>query len=347
MVDAVPALTAGCAVIIKPSEITPRFVEPLQQAARACRDFGDVLQVLTGDGKTGAAVVQNVDCICFTGSVPTGRRVAVQAAGRLIPAFLELGGKDPLLILPGANLTHAVEAALRGSVLATGQACQSIERVYVHRSLYTRFVADLVARAQAVRLNWPDIACGDIGPIICERQAQILKEQLADAVAKNATILSGGSIEDHGGGLWLRPTVLVGVTHEMKVMTEETFGPIVPVMAFDTVEEAIALANFGPYGLSAAVFAVSLEAAEIVASRLEAGAVSLNDAALTATFYEAGKQSFKSSGLGPSRMGSEGLSRFFRRQALIANTAAPASLAAYAEDIAPQDPLLVIPPLQR
>ena len=171
--------------------------------ARACGDFGDVLQVLTGDGKTGAAVVQNVDCICFTGSVPTGRRVAVQEAGRLIPAFLELGGKDPLLILPGANLTHAVEAALRGSVLATGQACQSIERVYVHRSLYTRIGADQFDAGPSSPACWPDMACPTANAV--EQQAQITQRAACGCRCQEfATILSSPSVGNHAGGLWLQ-----------------------------------------------------------------------------------------------------------------------------------------------
>ena len=148
-------------------------------------------------------------------------------------------------------------------------------------------------------------------------------------------MLCGGEVEHHGGGLWLRPTVLIQVDHDMAVMNEESFGPLMPVMPFDSVDEAVALANHGCFGLSAAVFAASLEAAEAVALRLEAGAVSLNDAALTALFYEAPKQAFKSSGLGPSRMGDEGLLRFFRRKALIANTRAPAGLGDFAEDPPP------------
>ena len=144
-------------------------------------------------------------------------------------------------------------------------------------------------------------------------------------------MLTGGEIEHHGGGLWLRPTVLADATHEMAVMCEETFGPIMPVMAFDTIDEAVTLANFGDYGLSAAVFAGTLDQAEAVGRQLEAGAISLNDAALTAVFYEAAKQSFKASGIGPSRMGADGLARFFRRQALIANTGQPLPLSAFRE----------------
>jgi acyl-CoA reductase-like NAD-dependent aldehyde dehydrogenase len=330
-IDTIPALLAGCAVIIKPSEVTPRFAAPLRRAI-ADAELSDVLAIVDGDGGVGADLIGAVDAVCFTGSVATGRKVASACADRLIPAFLELGGKDPLIVLPSANLDAAVTAALRGSVLATGQACQSIERIYVHRSIHDVFVERLTHAARACRFNWPDITIGDIGPIIFDRQADVLRAHLDDARAKGARIHSGGAIETHGGGLWLAPTVLSNVNHDMQVMREETFGPIMPVMPFATVDEAVALANDTQFGLSAAVFAGTIEEAEAVAMRLEAGAVSLNDAALTALFYEAEKHSFRASGLGGSRMGKAGFQRFLRRQALIANDGAPIALSAFAED---------------
>ncbi|OYQ31627.1 aldehyde dehydrogenase [Niveispirillum lacus] len=330
LIDAVPALLAGCSVMIKPSEVTPRFADPLAAAIMEA-GLAHVLALVRGDATTGQALVDAVDCVCFTGSVPTGRKVAVQAAQRLIPAFLELGGKDPMIILEGADLDNAVTAALRGSVLATGQACQSIERIYVAAPIHDAFVDRLVAAASQVRLNTPDISRGELGPIIFDKQADILRQQIADARAKGARILTGGAVEDHGG-FWLRPTVMTHVHHEMAVMREETFGPILPVMPFDSVEQAVTLANDSQYGLSAAVFAADLDQAAAVGRQLVAGAVSLNDAALTALFHEAPKQSFRDSGLGPSRMGLDGYTRFFRRQALIAQTGRPAPLSAFAED---------------
>lgn len=331
MIDTIPALLAGSAVIIKPSEVTPRFAAPMM-AAIADAELEDLLTFVSGDGATGAALIEAVDVICFTGSVATGRKVAAAAAARMIPAFLELGGKDPLIVTASADLEKATDAALRGSVLSTGQACQSIERIYVAAEIHDAFLKRLTEKAATVRLNWPDIARGEIGPIIFDRQAAILADQIEDAKAKGARILTGGEIETHGGGLWLRPTVLTNVSHQMNVMTEETFGPILPVMPFATIEEAITLANDTEYGLSAAVFAGTLEEAEAIAALIEAGAVSLNDAALTGLFHEAEKYSFKLSGLGGSRMGPAGFQRFLRRKALIANTGAPAPLSAFAED---------------
>lgn len=331
MIDTIPALLAGCAVMIKPSEVTPRFIKPLEQAI-AEAGLADLLALAPGDGETGAALIEAVDAACFTGSVPTGRKVAAACAARLIPAFLELGGKDPLIVTASADLDQATNAALRGSVLSTGQACQSIERIYVDQTIYDQFTERLAGKALAVRLNWPDITQGELGPLIFDRQADILKAHIEDALAKGARLLCGGEIEHHGGGLWLRPTVLADVTHEMAVMRDETFGPIMPVMACNGVDEAVALANDTEYGLSAAVFAGSLEEAESVGRRIDAGAVSLNDAALTAMFHEAEKHAFKCSGLGGSRMGPAGFQRFLRRKALIANTGAPAPIGAFAED---------------
>jgi acyl-CoA reductase-like NAD-dependent aldehyde dehydrogenase len=332
MIDTIPALLAGCSVIIKPSEVTPRFVAPLQAAIAEVPALEGVLQLVLGDGGTGVALIDAVDAICFTGSVATGKKVAVQAAGRLIPSFLELGGKDPLIITDTADLDRAVTAALRGSVLSTGQACQSIERIYVARALYGDFVARLVEAAKAARFNQPDRHIGEIGPMIFGKQAETIAAQLADAVAKGAKVLTGGVVEHHLGGDWIAPTVVVDVDHSMALMREETFGPVMPVMAFDTIEEAIHLANDTEFGLSAAVIAGTLAEAEAIGRQIEAGAISLNDAALTSQFYEAEKQSFKASGLGGSRMGPAGFQRFCRRKALIANRGDVTPLNAYSEE---------------
>ncbi len=331
LIDAVPALLAGSAVLVKPSEVTPRFVAPLEASLDEVPELAAVFGFLRGDGATGAALIRHVDAVCFTGSVATGRKVAAAAAGRFIPAFLELGGKDPMIVLASADVKVAAQTALRASVTATGQACQSIERVYVAREIYDEFVAELIAAAEAVELNWPDIHQGHVGPLIFAQQAETIRGQLEDAVARGARIRCGGAIEEHGGGLWIRPTVVTGVDHDMALMREETFGPVIPVMPFDTAEEAIALANDSDFGLSAAVLAGTLDEAETVGRRIEAGAVSLNDGALTSRFYEAEKDSFKASGLGGSRMGAAGMRRFLRRRALIRQEQAPASIEAVAE----------------
>jgi acyl-CoA reductase-like NAD-dependent aldehyde dehydrogenase len=319
LIDAIPALLAGCAVIVKPSEIAPRFIEPLRET------LADLpMEYVAGAGETGAALVDLVDVVCFTGSVPTGRKVGEQAAKRFIPAFLELGGKDPAIVLAGSDLDRATSAILWGSTANAGQSCLSIERVYVDAVTNEEFVAMLADKARAVRLAVPAPQDGEIGPIIAEKQVAVIEDHLRDAFEKGAKAMTGGALQTIGGGAYLEPTVLVDVDHSMKVMTDETFGPVIPVMPFSTTDEAVALANDSRYGLSAAVFAGDDHQALGVARRLNAGGVSVNDAALTAFVYDGEKNSFNFSGLGGSRMGPAALRRFGRRQAyLIADGAAP------------------------
>lgn len=331
LIDAVPALLAGCAVLIKPSEVTPRFAEPLRAALDAVPELAAVLQIWPGAGATGSQLVSLVDVICFTGSVKTGRMVAENAARHFIPAFLELGGNDPIIVTASADIERATDVVLRASVLATGQACQSLERVYVDRKIYQTFVDRLTAKAAAVDLNWPDVHQGTTGPFIFGKQADIVAGQIADAVAKGARVLTGGVVEDHGGK-WMRPTVLVDVNHSMAVMTEETFGPVMPVMPYDQIDQAVSLANEGVYGLSAGVIAGTLEEAESIGMRIDAGGISLNDGSLTGLMHEAEKNSFKLSGMGGSRMGPAGYLRFFRKKALIRQTGAPATIAMMSEN---------------
>ncbi|MBL8201344.1 MAG: aldehyde dehydrogenase family protein [Chromatiales bacterium] len=326
LIDAVPALLAGCAVFVKPSEVTPRFVEPLKEAVAAVPELARVFAIEAGDGRTGAALIGQVDAVCFTGSVATGRKVAVAAAERFIPAFLELGGKDPAIILPSANLEDAADAILRGAVTASGQVCLALERAYVHESQHDAFVDILVNKARQVQLNYPDIGKGDLGPLIFDRQADIIDAHLDDAVAKGAVIRCGGKSENLGGGRYCRATVVTNVNHSMKLMTDETFGPVIPVMSYRTVDEAVDLANDSEFGLSAAVFAGTLDEARAVAERINAGGLSLNDAALTRETYEAEKNSFGYSGMGGSRMGAAGLLRFYRKKALLMQTGKPAKL---------------------
>lgn len=331
LIDAVPALAAGCAAIVKPSEIAPRFAEPLAAATQQAPEVAEVLAFVLGEAATGAALIDRVDYVCFTGSAATGRKIATAAAAAFIPASLELGGKDPMIVLASADPRRAAQIALRASIVNTGQACQSIECVLVARAIAEPFLAALTEAAGRVRLNHPDIGSGDIGPFISQRQAQIVAAQLEDARAKGARVLTGGEVLSLGGGLYLKPTVLCDVTPGMQVMEEETFGPVIPVIPFDTLEEAVQLANRGRYGLSAAVLAATAEEAEAVAGRLQVGAVSINDGSLTALVWEAEKTSFKDSGLGPSRMGDCGLTRFLRRRVLIRQSGAAAPLSAYAE----------------
>ncbi|MGP1353662.1 MAG: aldehyde dehydrogenase family protein [Parasphingopyxis sp.] len=331
-IDAIPALAAGCAALIKPSEVTPRFIAPLRDTIAQVPELESVLALIEGDAETGQALVANVDYICFTGSVATGRKVAEAAARAFIPANLELGGKDPMLILASADPERAARTALRASVVATGQACQSIERIYVARDIYQPFLDALVREAEAVSLNYPDIGSGEIGPFIFAPQADKVAQHIDAAREAGARILTGGTVETLGGGKYLRPTVIADATADMAVVREETFGPVLPVIPFDTVDEAVAAANDSDYGLSAAVVAGTAEEAEAVGIRLEAGAISINDGSMTSMVWDAENESFKLSGMGPSRMGDSGLLRFFRKQALIRQNAEPATIAGFSEE---------------
>lgn len=330
LIDTIPALCAGATVLLKPSEVTPRFMDGLEKSINVIPELANVLKLVRGGAEAGKAVVQNVDAICFTGSVPTGRKIAAACAERFIPAFLELGGKDPAIVLADADLEVATDAVLRSCVGATGQACQSLERIYVADSIYKDFVEQLVEKANAVTLT-TGISNGQMGPLIFEQQAAKIQEQIEEAVNKGAKILAGGKIENIGGGLWCRPTILVNVTHDMKVMTEETFGPVIPIMSFQEVSEAIALANDSIYGLSASVFSKDIEHALQVARQMEVGAISINDGSLTNKVYDAEKNSFKQSGINGSRMGDAGFLRFFRRKALLIQTAHPETMAGFEE----------------
>lgn len=320
LIDAIPALLAGCAVLVKPSEVTPRWVGPFREALAEVPALAAVLAVVEGDGRTGADLIEVVDQICFTGSVPTGRRVAEAAARRFIPAQLELGGKDPAIVTADTDLARAASAIAWGGLANAGQSCLSIERVYVERPAYEPFLAALARQVARLRLNVEDIAVGEIGPVISAKQVEVIRRHLDDARSKGARFLTGGRLVEHGG-VWCQPTVLADVTPDMLAVAEESFAPLLAVAPFDTDEQAIAAANATPYGLSAAVFCNDTGRSEAIAARLEAGGISLNDAALTGLIHEGEKQAFKFSGLGGSRMGTPSIFRFVRAQARLRNTA--------------------------
>ncbi len=330
LIDTVPALMAGCGVLLKPSEVTPRFMDGLEKSIEAVPELTNVLKLVRGGAEAGKSVVNNADAICFTGSVPTGKKIGAVCAERFIPAFLELGGKDPAIVMGDADIEGATDAVLRSAVGATGQACQSLERIYVASTIYEEFVEAITKKAAAVTLT-TDPEKGQMGPLIFEGQAQKIQDQIDDALAKGAKVLCGGKVESINGGLWCAPTVLVNVDHSMSVMTEETFGPLIPIMSFSSVEEALKLANDSIYGLSASVFSKDNEMAIQLASQIDVGAVSINDGSLTNQVYDAEKNSFKESGINGSRMGDAGFLRFFRKKAMLIQTAHPQTMAGFEE----------------
>src|SRR5437660_11068580 len=278
--DCIPALAAGNSVILKPSEITPLTSLLMAEGLRECGLPENVLQIATGRGETGAALVDQVDMIMFTGSTRTGRKVAEAAARRLIPASLELGGKDPMIVLADADIERAANFATYYSMQNAGQTCISIERVYVEEPVYQEFVDKVSEKVRALRVGKPEgPGSVEVGAITFPPQLDTIKDHVADAVQKGARALTGGH-ELEGNGRFFEPTVLVDVDHSMKVMTEETFGPTLPIMKVRDAEEALRLANDSPFGLGASVFSKDAARGEGVARRIEAGAVAVNDAML-------------------------------------------------------------------
>lgn len=318
IIDAIPALLAGCAVIVKPSEVTPRFIKPLMQSIQDTPQLKTVFSYVAGAGKTGADILKNTDLVCFTGSVATGKKVYAAAAKQFIPVFLELGGKDAALVVEGADLELATSSLLWGSSVNTGHSCLSIERIYVQESIFNDFLNILIKKTKNLKWAYPSVSDGQIGPVISDKQVKIIDDHLKDALEKGAILHTGkGFCENIGGGYWCFPTILTNINHTMKVMTEETFGPIMPIMPFKTLEEGIHLANDSIFGLSGAVFAKTYEDGLTVARQIQAGAISINDSALTAIIHEGEKNSFKSSGIGGTRMGAASIKRFMRQKAYL------------------------------
>jgi acyl-CoA reductase-like NAD-dependent aldehyde dehydrogenase len=331
-IDAIPALVAGAAVIIKPSEVTPRFIEPLRKSIGAVPELAHIITLVTGGAQTGAAIIAQSDAVVFTGSVPTGQKIATAAAQSFIPAFLELGGKDAAVVLAGSDVERAATSILRSALYNSGQVCYAIERVYAHDSLYDALVEELRKQAAALKRSHAAGDCGHYGPMIFDRQAATIDAQLDDAVRKGASIVLGGKSELANGAVWVDPTIVTNVDHTMTLMTEETFGPVVPVMRFNDDVEAERLMNDSIFGLSGAVFGPDTHTAGDFATKMEAGGVSINDTELPRVMmFDGEKTAFKKSGMGGSRYGATSIMRYVRKRALLANEGSVASLDKLAE----------------
>jgi acyl-CoA reductase-like NAD-dependent aldehyde dehydrogenase len=314
--DCIPALAAGNSVILKPSEITPLTSLKLAEGLRECGIPEGVFQVATGLGGTGAALVDEVDMIMFTGSTATGKKVMQKAAETLTPVSLELGGKDPMIVLADADVERAANTALYYGMFNGGQTCISVERVYVEEPVYDEFVAKVTEKARALRQGDGPSGSVDVGSMTFPPQVDIVERHVEDAKAKGAKVLVGGSRGEHEGGYWYEPTILVDVDHTMSAMTEETFGPTLPIMKVRDEEEAIKMANDSPYGLGASVFGRDTRHAEAVARRVEAGAVCVNDALINYSALELPMGGVKASGIG-SRHGAGGILKFTQNQAVL------------------------------
>jgi acyl-CoA reductase-like NAD-dependent aldehyde dehydrogenase len=320
--DAIPALAAGNAVVVKPSEVTP-LTSLLFARGLAESGLPDgVFAVAVGTGETGAALIDEVDMVMFTGSTRTGRVVMERAAQTLTPVSLELGGKDPMIVLADADLERAANAAVYYSMQNGGQTCISIERVYVEAPVYDDFVAAVTEKARALRQG-PPAGPGsvDVGAMTFPPQLEIVERHVREAVEAGARVTTGGHRRP-GAGRFYEPTVLADVDHTMAAMTEETFGPTLPVMRVADADEAVEKANDSAYGLGAAVFTKDRAKGERIARRIDAGAVCINDAALNYLALELPMGGWKASGLGV-RHGPAGLRKYTRQQALMETRFAP------------------------
>ncbi|MGW6726189.1 aldehyde dehydrogenase family protein [Nocardia sp. NPDC055029] len=313
-IDVFPALAAGAAVILKPSEVTPLSAVEL---ARGWAEIGapPVFKVVTGAGATGAAVVENADYIQFTGSTATGRKIAAACAERMVPYSLELGGKDPAIVLADADIDRAAHGIAFGGMFNAGQVCISVERVYVEAPVYDEFVTKLTAAVAALRQGEDGRESkNDVGALANENQVRIVQRHVDEAIAAGARATTGG--KRTGVGTFFEPTVLVDVDHSMSCVAEETFGPTLPVMKVADEAEAIRLANDSIYGLSASVWTGDKARGERVARQLDAGAVNINDVFSNLFNPAMPMGGWGLSGVGARWGGASGLRKYCRAQAM-------------------------------
>ncbi|UMB68948.1 aldehyde dehydrogenase family protein [Mycobacterium paraterrae] len=314
LMDGIGALAAGCAVLLKPSERTPLTAEVLR---RGWLESGapDVFAVVQGARAVSEAVIDNSDYVQFTGSCATGSKVMERAARRLTPVSLELGGKDPMIVLEDADVDLAAHAAVWGAMFNAGQTCVSVERVYVLDSIYDQFVDAVVRDVQKLQVGAG--AGNTFGALIDEEQLAVTERHVREALAAGAKALTGGQRTTTSGSFY-PPTVLVDVDHSMSCMTEETFGPTLPIMKVASVDEAIRLANDSPYGLSASVFSKDVERAKEIALQLDCGAVNINDVITNLMCTTAPMGGWKTSGIGARFGGADGLRKFCRVETVVA-----------------------------
>jgi acyl-CoA reductase-like NAD-dependent aldehyde dehydrogenase len=296
--DLFMAVVAGNAVVLKPSEVTPLIALKAKQVWDDAGLPPELFQVVTGYGATGAALIDGgIDFCVFTGGVATGRRVAAMCGERLIPCVMELGGKAPLIACSDADVELAAHAAVSGGFANSGQICIAVERVYAHKSIAETLERRIIERTRALRVGDPQLQTVDVGAIIFPKQMDVAEAHIADALAKGAVLATGGH-RIEGKGNFFQPTVLTNCNPSMTVMTEEIFGPVVPIMRVDSDEEALSLANRSHLGLNAYVFSKDRSYGEAFAARVEAGSVLVNDVLTNGGMPETPFGGIKQSGFG-------------------------------------------------
>lgn len=304
LIPVISALIAGNTVVLKPSEATAYTGILIEKTLEKGGFPEGVVQVVQGGRETGEALVDSKpDKIFFTGSVATGKRIMSKAAEHLIPIELELGGKDPMLVFEDANIERAVNGALWGGFSNSGQTCMAVERVYVQEKVFHEFVKLAVEKTRKLRQG-PGGA--DIGSMTTKLQKKIVEEHIKDALEKGATLCIGGLPKEDN---FIPPTILTNVSMDMRIMVEETFGPVLPIVSFKTEEEAITKANNSTFGLNASVWSRDMIKARRVASKLESGSVCINDVIVSVANMNLPFGGVKQSGMGRYH-GREGLMTF-------------------------------------
>ncbi|HEV7744957.1 MAG TPA: aldehyde dehydrogenase family protein [Pyrinomonadaceae bacterium] len=304
--EVVMALMAGNAVVLKPSELTPLIALKLAEVFKRAGLPSGLLNIATGDGSTGQALIDaRVDKIMFTGSVATGKRVAEAAAKYLTPVVLELGGKDPMIVLADADIKNAARGAVWGAFANSGQACASVERCYVQESIASKFIEQVVTETRALKQGLGTESGIDVGAMSNENQLRIVSDHVNDARERGAQILTGGQRGPNPDGLFYEPTVLINVNHDMAIMRDETFGPVLPIMTFKTEAEALELANDSIFGLTASVWTRNIAKGKRMAEQIDAGTVMVNEVVYTHGIAQTPWGGVKDSGYGKThgRMG--------------------------------------------
>jgi succinate-semialdehyde dehydrogenase/glutarate-semialdehyde dehydrogenase len=294
---------AGNGVVLKPASLTPLIGQRIQEAFERAGVPEGLVRTVHGGGAVGQALVESSAAkIFFTGSVEVGRRVGEECARRLKGSVLELGGKDPMVVCADANLPNAISGCLWGGFANAGQTCSGIERVYVVDEVAERFIEGVVEGARALRVGDPLDYETEIGPMVSREQFDLVRELVDDAVANGATLQCGGPVDvaSHPGGSFYAPAVLTGVTHDMRIMHEEIFGPVVPIVTVESEDQAIALANASEFGLGASVWTMNRAKGERIAERLESGMVWINDHMFSHGACSCSWGGVKESGLGRS-----------------------------------------------